>query len=68
MQTIIIFITVLGCILVGDLITGYLLTLAYNGNAMQQVVTIDQRYLFYIIVALLITIVLTLIQKRKKTV
>ncbi|MER1998659.1 MAG: hypothetical protein ABS882_02705 [Lysinibacillus sp.] len=68
MHGIIIFITVLGCILVGDLLTGYLLTLAYNGNAMQQVVNIDQKYLFYFIVALLITIVFNILKKRKKTV
>ena len=68
MQSIIIFITVLGCILVGDLLTGYVLTLVYDGSAMKQVVNIDQQYLFYFIVALLITIVFTLVQKRKKTV
>ena len=60
MNGIVIFIIALLCILAADLLTGVLLTSFYTSTG-----PLDQTYLFYVLAAILIAIVMTLVQRKK---
>ena len=64
MNLIILFLATLFCLLVGDLLTGLMITLLYKADPYKDFVNVDQTFMFFVITAGLITIVITLINKR----